>query len=67
MSDYQDRMETVYIDFENVVRDTDKAWLLDFGDGHEEWLPKNHVTVVEHDMVVQIPQWLYEKVFPGAV
>lgn len=38
-----------------VKRETEKAWLIDFGDG-EIWLPKSQVEVT--DNIVTMPEWL---------
>ncbi len=42
---------------------TEKSYLIDFGDGHEVWLPISIIVVDENQKMVAIPTWLYELKF----
>lgn len=51
------RNETVDIDFDELVHDTDMAWLISI-DSEKVWLPKSECELDEHDQVAQVPEWL---------
>lgn len=42
----------------SVKRETEKAWLIDFGDA-EVWVPKSQVEIA--DNTVTMPEWLATK------
>ncbi len=52
-----------HVDFFRVAGSTKSAYLIDFGGGHEVWLPRSQVSVDENQKTVSIPNWLYEKKF----
>jgi RNase P/RNase MRP subunit p29 len=48
-----------------VIRETDKAYLVQLDDGSEHWLPKSQVEAeVEEEggaATIQLPEWLKDK------
>ena len=54
-----DRNEPVPIDYDELVTETDGAYLLDFGD-RQEWVPRSLVLDIEDDQV-WIAQWKAEE------
>jgi len=57
-----DDQDYVEIDVDRVVREKEKAYLLEVGD-MEEWFPKSEVDVDLETMKVVMPSWLYDKKF----
>jgi len=52
------------VNFATLVHETDKAYLLNFGDDVETWIPKSQVKNAEEfedEMFVVLPQWLIEE------
>lgn len=53
-----DYEETYSILFDDIVTETEKAWLIDI-DGDEIWFPKSVCEVIDDSIVM--PYWLAEK------
>ena len=45
------------LEFEELVRETDKAYLIQFEEGVEIWMPKSQVDI-SSDGYVTCPEWL---------
>jgi len=45
------------IPFDEIVTETDAAWLLDVGDD-KIWLPKSQCDIDEDDNTIEVPEWL---------
>lgn len=52
--------DTLDLLFDDLVHETENAWLLQFGD-EEVWLPKSQCEIFLGDQVVTVPQWLAEE------
>lgn len=52
------RSEDFEVAFEDIVHETDKAFLIKFAEG-EIWIPKSQVKDLDKDgLTVTIPEWL---------
>ena len=52
--------DIAWITFDAILRESDKAYLFDLGDGVHVWLPKSQIEDLGDD-VVGIPKWLAEE------
>jgi len=43
--------------FDDILKETDSAWLLDFG-YIEVWLPKSQCEMDEDENTIEVPEWL---------
>lgn len=50
--------EYVEVDFDELIRESDSAWLIRTADGDEVWLPKSQCELDEDDNRVDVPEWL---------
>lgn len=54
-----DRNETT--DFNvDLITETERAWLFEFDDGEEHWVPKSVGDYDEDDDTVALPQWFID-------
>ena len=54
----EDAKKSDIVDIDGTMkRQTEKAWLIDFGD-KEVWIPKSQIEVDLVDDVVTMPEWL---------
>ena len=51
-----DRNEMTEFDVD-LITETNKAWLLEFDDGEEHWVPKSVGVYDEDADTVELPQW----------
>ncbi len=51
----------VQIAYDQMLRSTDKAYLMTFENGEEVWFPKSQVHVDTKDKDITLPLWLVEK------
>ncbi len=59
--EFPTRRRMMEIKFDEFLHETDKAYLLRFGDS-EEWLPKSQVETMDmDDSIVEVADWLVEK------
>lgn len=52
------------VDFDEIVHETDLAYLVRDGDGDEHWLPKSQCEVIATNtcyITMQMPEWLAEE------
>jgi hypothetical protein len=50
--------------YENIIKETDAAYYIDFGDDIKCWLPKSQVELDRVSKTVEIPEWLHKQNFP---
>jgi hypothetical protein len=55
----KDNDDLIEIEFDSIVKETDAATLIDFGD-KKIWLPKSQIDLRSWSKIVGIPQWLVE-------
>jgi hypothetical protein len=54
----------VHLDFDEILRETDKALLVRFPDGEEEWVPISQISdeedyrVGDQDGTISVSEWL---------
>jgi len=49
-------------DYDEIIAETDAAWCLRMSDtGEGTWFPKSQCEIDDHNMVVEVPNWLAEK------
>jgi hypothetical protein len=48
------------IEFEyvKIIRETEKSWLIDFGNEENVWLPKSRCLIDRYSHEIEIPEWL---------
>ena len=56
-----------YLDIDEVLRETDKAWWISYDTGRNHWFPKSRCFIEDkrgkHSVqVLKIPKWLMEKI-----
>jgi hypothetical protein len=51
--------DLIEIEFDRIVKETDQAALIDFGD-KKIWLPKSQIDLRSWSKIVGIPEWLAE-------
>ena len=49
------------IPYKSIVRETEKAWQIEFDNGRCGWYPKSRCTVNADAKTISIPDWLYFK------
>lgn len=50
------------LEFEKIVRETDKAKLIRFDEDAEVWIPDSQIHYIdEADGVIYVPEWLAEE------
>ncbi len=56
-------VEIAETSFKTIIRETDKAWLLEFEENKKEWFPKSCCTLVEYfeDGKLIAPKWLLDE------
>lgn len=52
--------DLVDLNFDEVLAETEKAWLIVIGD-EKHWLPKSQVEIDLEDRQVTLPKWLAEE------
>lgn len=49
----------VHYEFKRIVKETEKAWLLEMSGWAQHWFPKKHATLANN--IVTLPKWLDDK------
>lgn len=44
--------------YKELIKETEKAWLVSYGDSEEIWLPKSICSINEEKGILYIPEWL---------
>lgn len=59
--------ETIYIDFDQILRETDDAWFIRFAmkddlTNDEHWFPKSQCEIPDPDQkIIEVPRWLVDE------
>ncbi len=56
MYDHDSRKRLVSLDYDSILRETDMAVLVDFGEV-EEWIPKSQIAEIE-DGLITLYEWI---------
>jgi len=55
-----DNNELIQLKYDEIIQETDLAWLLRFGDD-EVWMPKSRCENDDEERLISVPQWLIEE------